>query len=109
MAISKIAMRIFDSALGRLRHFRFKLLQFRKHDVSAENEIAGIPEVAFGDKFFGVGLVRLFDETFNFTDLGRVADRRPGVDIAITGCRVVRHHAKCDDQSFCRGKAGFAA
>ncbi len=85
-----------DRGLDRFGHGRFEAVEFREQHVGAEQEVAGIPQIAVADVAGGGGGVRLLDESL---DRMRAAfpDRLAREDVAVAGLRLVRLDAEGDD------------
>ena len=86
-----------DRLCGCRRNLGMKSLQLLPHDIGAEEEIPGIPEIALGHVDPGFRLGRLFDEGRHPARRCAVAEVLAGVDIAIACGRMVGPDAKGDD------------
>ena len=93
---------------GRLDHFRLEGAQFLEHRVGAEEEVAGIPQIAFRHVALGGFEIGLLDEG---GDAARRADaeRLAGADVAVTDRRLGRRDAERDDRALAAAASAAAA
>ena len=70
-------MRLVDRGLDRRRHLRLEPGEFGEQHVGAEQEVAGIPQIAVTQVARGGGGVGLFDEALDRMHAVAADRRRP--------------------------------
>ncbi len=100
----------FGAGLGRrIGDFRREFGQFGAHDIGAEEEIAGIPQIALLDIAFSGGEIGLFDKGLDLGDARLGGDDFAWPDIAIARRRAGRLDAERDDKALFGGVGRLAA
>ena len=95
---------LLDRGLRGGRRVRLESAVFVEEDAGAENEIAGVPEIALRDIALGGLGIRLLDELLDREHI--VAERGARADIAVFRRRPVRPHAEGDDPAAGGGVGG---
>ena len=98
-------MALRDRGLDRFGHRRLEPRQFGQQHVGAEQEVAGIPQIAVAHIAGGGGGVRLLDEALDGVH-AVLADGLARQDVAVAGLRLGRLDAEGDDAP---GLGGLAA
>ncbi len=73
--------------------------QLLQHDVGAEYEVAGIPEIARLDEALRLGFVRLLDKALDAADFRIRGERFAWVNVSVACRGMIRRDAKGDDLS----------
>ena len=98
-----------DRRRGRIGDVRLEARELLEHDVGAEDEIAGVPQVTVVDERARALFVRLLHESLDAPHAGIDHQRPSRMYVTVAGRRVVGRDAEGDDFSGRRDVAGLHA